>query len=247
MQAAHPAPGRPAPSPQRRRGPCPPARPRHRRRAGGHGRRPRHRRDPLDPPDRARPAVLAQPTTRPRPMAGAQEDRLITGVTDDATHVSPMSRLKTWRARRDSNPRPSDPKSDALSAELRAPGAILAAVPAAAAPGAGCRGSVGAPRGGRAPPGWDPRPESDPCQRAGPVAGQRALIPAVRHGQHRAQRPASPEASGAAGSGACTRRRASAPAVSKQRPRRRGWQGRSRRDRLGGLGPARPRDRPGRT
>ncbi len=28
-------------------------------------------------------------------MAGAQEDRLITGVTDDATHVSPMSRLKT--------------------------------------------------------------------------------------------------------------------------------------------------------
>ncbi len=28
-------------------------------------------------------------------MAGAQEDLLITGVTDDATHVSPMSRLKT--------------------------------------------------------------------------------------------------------------------------------------------------------
>ena len=28
--------------------------------------------------------------------------------------------LKSWRARRDSNPRPSDPKSDALSTELRA-------------------------------------------------------------------------------------------------------------------------------
>ena len=30
-----------------------------------------------------------------------------------------------WRARRDSNPRPSDPKSDALSAELRARGFVL--------------------------------------------------------------------------------------------------------------------------
>ena len=28
-------------------------------------------------------------------MAGAPADRLITGVTYDATHVSPMSRLKT--------------------------------------------------------------------------------------------------------------------------------------------------------
>jgi hypothetical protein len=28
-------------------------------------------------------------------MAGVSADRLITGVADDATHVSPMSRLKT--------------------------------------------------------------------------------------------------------------------------------------------------------
>jgi hypothetical protein len=34
--------------------------------------------------------------------------------------------LLFWRARRDSNPRPSDPKSDALSAELRAPARIVA-------------------------------------------------------------------------------------------------------------------------
>ncbi len=53
------------------------------------------RRDPLDPPDRARPPVLAQPTERPRPMAGVPLDRLITCVADVATHVSPMSRLKT--------------------------------------------------------------------------------------------------------------------------------------------------------
>ena len=87
--------GGPAAPPQGRRGPCPPARPRHRRRAGGHGRRPRHRRDPLDPPDRARQGLLAQHTTRPRPMAGVPGDRLITSVTYVATHVSPMSRLKT--------------------------------------------------------------------------------------------------------------------------------------------------------
>ena len=61
----------------------------------GHGRRPRHRRDPLGPPDRARQGVLAQQTTRPRPMAGVSSDRLITGVAYDATHVSPMSRLMT--------------------------------------------------------------------------------------------------------------------------------------------------------
>ena len=72
------------------------------------------------PPDRAREGLLAQQTKRPRPMAGVPADRLITGVAYVATHVSPMSRLKTWRARRDSNPRPSDPKSDALSTELRA-------------------------------------------------------------------------------------------------------------------------------
>jgi len=30
-------------------------------------------------------------------MAGVPGDQLITGVTDDATHVSPMSRLKTAR------------------------------------------------------------------------------------------------------------------------------------------------------
>ena len=39
-------------------------------------------------PDRT---VLAQPTTRPRPMAGVSSDRLITCVADVATHVSPMS------------------------------------------------------------------------------------------------------------------------------------------------------------
>ena len=32
---------------------------------------------------------------RPRPMAGVPADRLITGVAHVATHVSPMSRLKT--------------------------------------------------------------------------------------------------------------------------------------------------------
>ena len=58
-------------------------------------RRPRHGRGPLDPPHRARQGVLAQPTTGPRPMAGVPADRLITGVTHDATHLSPMSRLKT--------------------------------------------------------------------------------------------------------------------------------------------------------
>jgi len=31
----------------------------------------------------------------PRPMAGVPDDRMTTGVTHDATHVSPMSRLKT--------------------------------------------------------------------------------------------------------------------------------------------------------
>ena len=87
--------GRPPAPPQGRRGACPPAGPRHRRRAGGHGRRPRHRRDPLDPPHRARQGLLAQHTTRPRPMAGVSSDRLITGVAYVATHVSPMSRLKT--------------------------------------------------------------------------------------------------------------------------------------------------------
>ena len=87
--------GRPPLPPQGRRGPCPTTRPRHRRRARGHGRRPRHRRDPLDPPDRARQGLLAQHTTRPRPMAGVSADPLITRVADDATHVSPMSRLKT--------------------------------------------------------------------------------------------------------------------------------------------------------
>ena len=43
-------------------------------------------------PDRR---LLAQPTTRPRPMAGVSSDRADACVTDVATHVSPMSRLKT--------------------------------------------------------------------------------------------------------------------------------------------------------
>ena len=68
----------------------------------GHGRRPRHRRDPLDPPDRARQGLLAQHTTRPRPMAGVSSDRMITCVADVATHVSPMSRLMTMVGGRDS-------------------------------------------------------------------------------------------------------------------------------------------------
>ena len=66
-------------------GPRPTARPGHRRRAGGHGRRPRHGRGPLDPPHRARQGVLAQPTTRPRPMAGVSRR--------PADAVSRMSRL----------------------------------------------------------------------------------------------------------------------------------------------------------
>src|SRR5664280_2799562 len=58
-------------------------------------RRSRHWRDPLEPSHRTWQGLLAQPTTRPRPMAGVPGDRLITGVTHDATHVPPMSRLKT--------------------------------------------------------------------------------------------------------------------------------------------------------
>ncbi len=72
-----------------RRRPRPPAGPGHRRRARGHGRRPRHRRGPLHPPHRAGPRLLAQPTTRPRPMAGVSSDRGDVGLV----HVSPMSRL----------------------------------------------------------------------------------------------------------------------------------------------------------
>ena len=39
--------------------------------------------------------LLAQHTTRPRPMAGVSSDPMITCVADVATHVSPMSRLMT--------------------------------------------------------------------------------------------------------------------------------------------------------
>ena len=78
---------RPHAPPQGRDRPCPGTGPRHRRRGGGHGRRARDGRDPLDAPGRAGQRLLAQPATRPGPMAGAPAD----GLTD----VSPMSRLKT--------------------------------------------------------------------------------------------------------------------------------------------------------
>jgi hypothetical protein len=42
----------------------------------------------------ARQGLLAQPTKKPRPMAGVPAERL-SGLTHVATHVSPMSRLKT--------------------------------------------------------------------------------------------------------------------------------------------------------
>ena len=45
--------------------------------------------------------------------AGARAPREVTRSVLDALS-------KQWRARRDSNPQPSDPKSDALSIELRA-------------------------------------------------------------------------------------------------------------------------------
>ena len=37
-------------------------------------------------------------------MAGVPDDRMTTGVAYVATHVSPMSRLMTWRARQDFEP-----------------------------------------------------------------------------------------------------------------------------------------------
>ena len=76
----HAPPSRSPAPPQGRRGPCPPPGPRHRGRTGGHRRRPRHRRCALEPPDRAGPPVLAQPTTRLRPMAEVSSDQLITCV-----------------------------------------------------------------------------------------------------------------------------------------------------------------------
>ena len=36
---------------------------------------------------------------------------------------------ENWRARRESNPQPSDPKSDALSIELRAPLLLYSTIP----------------------------------------------------------------------------------------------------------------------
>jgi transposase InsO family protein len=85
-----PASGRPYASPGGRGRPRPAAGPRHRRRARGHRRRPRDRRGPLEPPDRARPRLLAQPTTGPRPLAGVPSDRLTYGLVH---RLSPMSRL----------------------------------------------------------------------------------------------------------------------------------------------------------
>ena len=85
-----PASGRPPASPGDRGCPSRSSCPGHRRRAGGHRRGTRDRGGPLIPPHRARAPVLAQPTTKPRPMAGASSDR----VTSVLVHrLSPMSRL----------------------------------------------------------------------------------------------------------------------------------------------------------
>ena len=86
-RASCPAARRPHASPQGRRGPCTPPCPCHRRRAGGHRCRSRHRRNLLNPPHRARQGLLAQPTKKPRPMAGVWGNQLITSATYDATHV----------------------------------------------------------------------------------------------------------------------------------------------------------------
>jgi transposase InsO family protein len=61
-----------------------------------------HGRGPLLAPHRARAILLAQPTTRPRPMAGVPSDGVTSRpvhrlVTDVPTHLSPMSRLMTRR------------------------------------------------------------------------------------------------------------------------------------------------------
>ncbi len=122
----HPAPGRPAAPPQGRRRPRPPARPRHRRRAA------RSRSSPSTParssrPTASSPTAATGATNDETPADGRGPKRQLTLIR---ASVSPMSRLmcrpcrdsRQWRARRDSNPRPSDPKSDALSAELRARG-----------------------------------------------------------------------------------------------------------------------------
>ena len=45
-------------------------------RDGGHPRGPRHGRGPLEPPHRARQGLLAQPTKKPRPMAGVPDFEL---------------------------------------------------------------------------------------------------------------------------------------------------------------------------
>ena len=69
--------------------------------------------------------VVPEPRKRPRSSwirfeASAPNELWQSDVTHwrlaDGTEVETIS----WRARRDSNPRPSDPKSDALSTELRA-------------------------------------------------------------------------------------------------------------------------------
>jgi len=82
-----PAPGGSAAPPAGRCHPRRAAGPGHRRRGGGHRRRPRHRRAPLGPPRRARQGLLAEPATRPRPMAEVPRNRLITAVCDVATQV----------------------------------------------------------------------------------------------------------------------------------------------------------------
>ena len=86
----HP-PRRPHAPPRHRPNPHRQTHPRPRRPHHHHRHPPQHRRNPLPAPHRPHPRLLAQPTTRARPMAGLS---FIT-VVHVATQVSPMSRLIT--------------------------------------------------------------------------------------------------------------------------------------------------------
>src|SRR5512135_442282 len=68
----------------------------------------------MEPYGHPRARAHKQLTTRAASFAGSTR----------RTHLDlePCRPVNQWRARRDSNPRPSDPKSDALSTELRARG-----------------------------------------------------------------------------------------------------------------------------
>ena len=54
-------------------------------------------------------------------MAGVPDDRMTTGVADDATHVSPMSRLMTMVGARGIAPRPPTFRSRCASPSHRSP------------------------------------------------------------------------------------------------------------------------------